>query len=376
MKTHNRQTLFIGRRTLSLTLLALLAAGRVAVARQDAPRLDWREFTSEAGGFSIKFPGEPRISRPRLTMGPLTFSLNVHQVSVGDYSFEMNYLELPEGGNPEYGNEGSMRGLINRTLAEGGRVLSDGKVTRGACEGREVSVSLPARPGTSRFKQLRGFSSGRYYYHLLFTAGKDSPEAREAGRLYMDSFVIKDGCAAKYPAASPDEIVRSAVEGRHDAATGWRSIESTEHGFSVLMPGAARRTSIRRHIQSLSIFFHDYVHETEDAVYMAKMQGDFPKDFFVSGTQLVNQLDMSIYILKNNLEPRGFSFGEMREFKVGALPVREYVLTNESAGMRGRARLYATSRRAYIFVAFSRGARPAADADLERFFSSIKVSPK
>jgi hypothetical protein len=51
-------------------------------------------------------------------------------------------------------------------------------------------------------------------------------------------------------------------------------------------------------------------------------------------------------------------------------------MTNEQTGLRGRVQLYATRRHVYIFIALARGKSPAADAGVERFISSIKVTPK
>jgi hypothetical protein len=365
-------------KTFFLSLLVLFGAAQAAAGRQAAPKLDWREFTSEEGGFSVKFPGAPRLSSPKMTVGPFTSTHHVHEVSVGDYSFGMDYLEIPAGANPEYGREGGIRGFIDRALAAGGRVLSDGKVSRGTCEGREASVLVPSRPGASRFKQMRVFYSGRRVYMLFFIADKDRPEAREAALLFMESFVVNDGCGASAPpAAAPKaEPVRSTVEGQRDAATGWRRIESVEHGFTVLMPGAARRESRQSHVDSLSLFSHAYVYESDGVIYEAKLQGDFPEGFYSDVASLERQIDLNLYILKKNLEPLGLSFTETRRFKAGPHPAREYAITNEQTGLRGRAQLYATPRRSYLFIVRDRVPRAAADADLERFFSSIKVSPK
>ncbi len=46
------------------------------------------------------------------------------------------------------------------------------------------------------------------------------------------------------------------------------------------------------------------------------------------------------------------------------------------AEARGRAQHYATPRRANHFIALTRGEDAPPAADLERFFSSIKLSPK
>jgi hypothetical protein len=379
MRTHNRRTLTRGVRLVLLSLLLCSPTAHAAAGRQATPKLDWREFTSEAGGFSVKFPGEPRVSRPKMTTGPFTLTRHVHEVSVGDYSFEVDYVDIPAGGNADNGREAVIRDFVERARREGGRVLSDGKVSSGTCEGREASVLVPSRAGASRFEQMRLIYSGRRLYMTVFTAGEDRPAAREAARLFMDSFVVRDGCAGSgAPAAerARAEPVRSTVEGRRDAATGWRWMESAEQGFSVLMPGAARRVSRQSQVGSVPLYFHEYVHESDGVLYEAKLQGDFPEGLYGDDASLEGQLDLSIYVLKKNLEPQGLSFTETRRFKAGPHPAREYAITDGQAGPRGRARLYATTRRSYLFIARERGTRPAAEADLERFFSSIKLSPK
>lgn len=379
MQTHHGRNLIHGGRLLLLSLLLFSFPAHAAAGWQATPKLDWREFTSEAGGFSVKFPGEPRVSGPQVTVGPFTITVHLHQVSVGDYLFEVGYIEAPAGGTPEYGGEGGIRALINRTLAEGGRVLVDGKVSSGACEGREASVLVPSRAGASRFKQMRTFHSGRRVYILAFGTGEDRAQGREAARLFLDSFAVKDGCTGSAaPATEPwkAEPVRSTVEGRHDAATGWRWIESAEHGFSVLMPGAARRESRQNQMGPVLMFFHEYAHESDAVTYEAKSQAGFPEGFYKDRASLERQLDMNVYVLKKNLEPLGLTFAEPRKLRSGPHPGREYVMTNERAGLRGRAQLYATPRRSYLFLALERGPSPAAAADVERFFSSIKLSPK
>ncbi|MCA1614849.1 MAG: hypothetical protein LC795_14130 [Acidobacteria bacterium] len=309
MGTLKGRTFFQGGRRLLLSLLLLSATAPAAAGRQAAPKLDWREFTSEAGGFSVKFPGEPRLSRPQMERGPLTLARNLHEVTVGDYNFAMDYVDMPAGFDPELALEGGISGLSNHALARGGRVLTNGKAMSGACEGREAVVSVPSGSGRTGFMQARAFYSGQRYYMIFFGAGDDHPAARAVARTYLDSLVIRDACRApRLPAAAPPAAVaRSTVEGRPDAATGWRLIESAEHGFSVLMPGAARRESAQAQVQPFPVFHHEYVHES---------------------------------------------------------------------GMRGRVQLYATPRRAYIFLAITRGRGPAGAADLERFFSSVRVSPR
>lgn len=380
MKTHNRRTLIHGGRLLALSLLMLSASAQAAAARQSAPKLNWREFTSEPGGFTVKFPGEPRVSHPKESHGPYTVEQNIHVVTVGDdYLFQLEYVDLPgpdRGGDLAF--EGGLSGLTNPLVARGGRLLTKENVVRGTCEGREATLTGPVVAGKTGFVQARAFKSGRRYYILVFTAAEDSPAAREVGRAYVDSLVIKDGCRRPVAsAATPKtEPVRRTVEGTPDAATGWRRIESAEHGFGVLMPGPARLTSLLPRADEFTAPRHEYVHDGAEAVYIAEMKGDYPEDFFSGPTGHETMLDIRIHDVKRDLASLNLTFGEPRKFSAGTHHAREYVMTNEQAGMRGRALLYATRRRAYVFIALTRARGAAADADLERFFSSIKVSAK
>jgi hypothetical protein len=366
---------------LLLSLLLLAAPAQVAAARQAAPKLNWREFTSEPGGFTIKFPGEPRISHPRLSRGPYNVERNMHEVMVGDdYVFQFDYTDFPgPDRDPDLAFEGGLSALTNPMLARGGRLLTKENVVRGTCEGREATVTTQVVPGKDGFVQARVFNSGRRYYMLIFVAAQDSPAAREVGRTYVESLVIKDGCRRPVaPAAVPKtEPVRSTVEGLPDAATGWRRIESAEHGFSVLMPGPAQLSSSIPRVEEFTVPRHEYVHDSAEAVYMAEIKGDYPQTFFSGPTGHETMLDIATQNAKTNLASLDLTFSEPRKLSVAPYHAREYVLTNERASLHGRVRIYATPRRSYLFFALIRGrGAAAADADLERFLSSIKVSPK
>lgn len=365
-------------RTFFLTLLALCAAARGASGRQAAPKLDWQEFKSEAGGFSVKFPGAPRVSRVPMIKGPLTLTRHVHTASAGNYEFELDYVDMPAGyDEPELALEGGISGITRSFEAEGGRVLSKGKVMRGTCEGLEATVALASSNGGTGFAHARIFNSGQRYYFAVFVSKGGGEGAREAARTFVDSLDIKDGCKAPLiptgaPTAAP---VRGTVEGTRDPATGWRRIEGPEQGFSVLMPGPAQRESTQTQVQPFVLSHHEFVYETDDVIYSAEVVGDYPAGFYSNAASYENLLDVTLAAIKRNLGALDFTYGAPRKLNVGAYPGREYTLANEKTGVRGRMQMYSTPRRSYIFIAISRGQTPR-DQELERFFSSVRVSPK
>jgi hypothetical protein len=86
-------------------------------------------------------------------------------------------------------------------------------------------------------------------------------------------------------------------------------------------------------------------------------------------------IDVSFYAVQKNLEPLGFVVKPLRELKTGAYPGREFDITSERLGARGRMQIFATPKRVYIFTAFAHsGAQPG--PSLERFFASLRVAQK
>ncbi|HEX7313483.1 MAG TPA: hypothetical protein VF297_06155 [Pyrinomonadaceae bacterium] len=369
-----------GSRTFIVVLLALCAAARAASGQQAGAKINWQEFRSEAGGFSVKFPSAPRVSKVPMVRGPVTLTRNVHGAVAGGgvYEFEVDYVDMPAGySEPELSLEGGISGFIRFAESRGGRVLTNVKVVRGTCEGREATATAPAPPGRTGFAHGRVFYSGQRYYFALFHAREDNAAARAVGRVFMDSLDIKDGCKAPIaptpaPTAPP---VRGTVEGTPDAATGWRRIDLPDLGLSMLMPGPAQRETTQTQVQPFAAFHHEFVFETDEIIYTAEVLGDFPIGFYSTPVSQEGLLDITLAAVKKNFGELGFVYGEPRKLNAGAYPAREYVMTSEKTGSRGRLRLYATPRRAYVFLVLVQGTTPR-DAEVERFLSSIRISPK
>lgn len=364
-------------RTFILTLLALCATAGAASGQMAAPKLDWQEFKSEAGGFSVKFPAAPRVTQIPLNKGPLTLTRHVHSASAGGYEFEVDYMDMPAGfDEPELSLEGAISGFVRYAENNGGSILTRGTIVRGTCEGREATASV--RPaGRNGFGHARAFNSGQRYYFVVFSTGTDSEAARAVGRTFVESLDIKDGCKAPLiPTAAPTTLpVHSTIEGTRDPATGWRKIESTEHGFSLLMPGPAARTSTQAQTQPFALFHHEFIYDSADMIYSAEVVGDYPTGFNSTANSYENVLDVTLVAIKRNLAELEFTYGVPRKLQVGAYPGREYTLTSAKTGARGRVQIYSTSRRTYIFIAISNSPTPR-DVEIERYFSSVRVSPK
>ena len=385
MKSLPRRTQFFALCSL-LCACAPAALGQASPPRIEPPPLAWHEFTSADGAFTAKFPApKPSVRQVPFQRGPLNLMRHAHEASVpGHYTFQIVHVDYPAGHiDPELSAEGGILGLVRSLTKEGGRVLTNAPVRRGTCEGREATLVLPnASTGGEAFAHGRIFYSGRRYYILVFVSEADGEAARRVGQTFLDSFTIKGGCpkpVAPTPApttAPTTAPVRRSVAGTPDPSTGWRKIESAEHGFSVLMPGGAELESEQTQTEPIPLSHHTYSHDGANAIFTAEVTGDYPPGFNNAPGALQYLLDITFLSLKRNLEPTGFTLTPGRDLKSGEFPGREYRVANAELKAEGRAQLYATPKRLYVFITIGRESTPAAAADLERFFSSVRLSDK
>jgi hypothetical protein len=342
---------------------------------------EWREFTSEEGRFKVRLPAEPQYEKmPFKLADAITADQHMYFVQHGDTAvFMVAYMDLPPGGgkNPESSIEGAIIGATRGIVGEGGRVLSTGKVSRGPCEGRMITAATrDSATGQPTFRRGEVFRSGLRAYILLFMApgSGDEPATREMSRAFMESFVVADGCRGALPPTKPlAPKTTSTVEGTPDAATGWRQMGNTEHGFSVLMPGAATLERAQMRAEPVEMFTHTYMHTAEKALYVAEVRGDYPAGFFSGPDSQETMLDIALNNGRRGLEPYGVTLKHLRDLKLGPHLGREYDLVSERlGGAVGRARVYITPKRIYWFAAVEADAARRG-RDLERFFSSIKI---
>jgi hypothetical protein len=343
--------------------------------------VEWREFKSEAGGFTVKFPTAPHVEQMPLNVGPISLTRHTHvALAEGGMMFEVDYMDMPAGySDPALMFEGGIGALVGSMKGRGATVLSKETVARGTCEGREATLLLPATKGRGRgFAQARIFNSGQRYYMLFFNAGEDTPRVRALGRDFMESFSVADGCTAPLaPVAAPSSKVEvGIVEGTRDAQTGWRRIEERELGFDVLMPDVAHHESVEGQVEPFPLRHDTFISDSGGVIFSAEAIGEYPPKFNDSAMTREGLVDATQYALKRNFEARGFTLAPLRNLLVGMYPGRELSITNEKTGARGRAQIYSTPKRTYIFIALARENTPETAKGVERFFSSVRISPR
>lgn len=357
----------------------ILLCSSWSAAQTGATELAWRDFTSEGGRFSVKLPAKPRIGEEPLEKGPIKFVRYTHSVSlVNGLSFAVDYFDMPAGSRePAITRDGGINGFTRPMISQGAKLLSKETIVRGTCEGLAATLSLPgAAPGKMGFAEARIFNSGLRYYFLTFiNETDDSAPVREAARTFFESFSVVGGCAAvakvEEPSAPP--VVKN-VEGTIDASTAWRKISRPELGFSVLVPGAVRYESQQAQLKPLPLMHHKFDYEDDHSLLRSEVIADYPPNFYDSPSEYQNLMEATIYGLKRNLEGAGFTVAAVRDFNVGDFPGREFSLSHVRLGS-GRAQVYATPKRAFVFIGLIRGDKPK-PMILDRFFGSIMIAPQ
>ena len=225
------------RQCFRLVALAVLLWCSVTVSSQTTKtsRLEWREFRSEAGGFTIKFPGSPTLQDYPLQKGPLNLIRHAHSLMHESFVFHVEYVDYPKGYvDPSLSLEGGISGLRHTVVNDGGTLLAETNVTRGNCSGREATFLFqPKRPNHPQFWHARIFLSGQRMYLMIFTADDDSPAARDTGRTFLDSFSATAGRFADM-GWNADRSQESGVRGCQ--GRGFRSCASRSPQTFILTP--------------------------------------------------------------------------------------------------------------------------------------------
>jgi hypothetical protein len=369
-------------RTLWLISIIVLLSGwsLAAKAQSKTDALpEWREFVSEAGGFSVKFPGTPVTGRATIEKGPLTINRFTHSLELGKgLSFEADYMDTPAGyDDSDLSLEGGISGLIRSMTAKGATLLSKDKIVRGTCEGREATLLLhpPGSPKTG-FGQGRIFNSGQRYYFMVFVGSEDSPAVREMGRTFFESFTIKGGCSklvAPVEATAP-KTTREEFRGVVDPTTGWVKVNDENLGINVLMPAVVSHDIDQSQVKPFPLTHHTFINSRDGNVYSAEVISEYPPGFHSGQTSYLTIMDLTVYALKKNMEPIGFVFTPLRDLRVRQYPGREFAIASERLASAGRAQVYVTPKRVYIFIAFAHDQGVTLKL-LDRFFGSIRIQP-
>jgi hypothetical protein len=338
--------------------------------------MQWREFESKDGAFSVQLPGVAKIGNVPFTKGPVTFMRYTHQVLVDGYFMEVDYWDLPtDGSDSDLSAEGAISGMIRALEAKGGRLVTRQNIAASSCQGREAVMAIPGPAGQKEGVAIgRVFSSRYRFYTLVFISPGDDQKSRLVSETFLNSFRLKVGCTSGVaPVTATVAPTKTIISGTTDPS-GWRRIESSQQGFSVLMPGEAQLEVEAAQTKPFLITHYTYGLSRADSLFSVEVLGEYPTNFHPGPESLKTLLDVTVYAMKRNLEPAGFVVVPLRDLKLGQTSGQEFGLAFEKTKGKGRAQVFVTAKRVYIAIAIENGSN-ATLSNVDRFFSSLTLNP-
>ena len=173
-------------------LITLLSGSVVAQDPSPAPKVEdvvstVKEFKSTEGGFTVMFPGTPKLeeSTANTGIGPVKTHLAILETASAVYY--VSYVDLPAGlETPEEIKQG-LDSSRDQVIASGHRLISENDVTIAGVGGRELLVEKNGAIFRGRFFYLKKRLYQLIYgtsMALAFRNGKSSPDPADRTELF------------------------------------------------------------------------------------------------------------------------------------------------------------------------------------------------
>ena len=344
-------------------VVSILISG---VTYSQTPPPDWYLLNAEKGGFSVRFPAQPKFETESMLGGAVT--LNMYTAGIGnDFEFSLGYFDVQ--GATQDDTERSFE-----TMAKFGfngmkaSIVSSQAIKVGTCSGREYSGTGSA----GQTVRIRLFNSGQRYFMAMFIASTAASNVRAVSDYFFDSFKISDGCTGGFaPVEAPSgETTKENLNGVIDPVTGWRRLVVAKHEFEVLVPNPTEVESEQVSIKPIPITSTVYSSNDGNTSYILIVQGDYP-DGLVTATNQRPAIDDLEQKFRAVLEKGSTKITLTRNMIIGGFPGREYNIVSDTR--TGQAQLFLTKKRSYFFMMMSdKGNFNSVYAN--RFFGSIRIS--
>lgn len=205
-----------------------------------AAEVQWQEFRSPEGGFSVLLPGEPKLAvNPPDANGHAEHRYSIEQ---GDSAFIVAYDDYAPGHvNPASASAVLPKAQDALLKAMGGTLRSEGPVTLDGLPGRQVTFAT----ADHNIGRVRIYIGQNRLYQLWYL-GPAGQESRPAVDRFFDSFKIGATTSTEaQPGGRPApnrsaEPAPSAAPAPAAAENSWHEFSPPNGGFSILLPGEAK----------------------------------------------------------------------------------------------------------------------------------------
>jgi hypothetical protein len=365
-----------------LTVLVLIGGfgtGRALAQdghRTPAPFAEWITYTSTDGGFAVRFPMQPKLSRSSTRDGGPGTNRNGVSVDTNDgHHFEVTYVHYPGGVSSPDGMETSvLTGTANVMVENGAQLVSQREVNYGACSGQEATVRI-TDPKTKlpMLGKMRTLFANDILYYLLFGGIAESPAETEMADRFLDSFSLRGPCTVKPATLVVMASERTRLTGALDPVSGWQRFHPP-YAIEFMFPAGGELHAEDLQGSEGSIKHLTYRYEDPDNQLTVEVYDGYPTAGRKTPGMQSAALAGTGIGTRHNVEASGFMMAEGTAAVLGDLTGREYALSQTSGEARGRIRIFVTPARTYVLTAIWRDV-PANQEKYARFFASVKIKP-
>jgi hypothetical protein len=172
---------------------ALVVAAGMALAWLAAcsSHLDWRDFQSSEGRYSVALPGRAVHDQRTLTTPAGTVTMNMDSVSVGEALFGVGYADYPPGTIDRTNADAIIAGVRDALVRNiSGRNAIESPVARARYQGRSLHAEGRVGSRVLTLDALLVFAGGRFYQ--VVAIGEAGLISKDSVDLYFNSFKIAE----------------------------------------------------------------------------------------------------------------------------------------------------------------------------------------
>jgi hypothetical protein len=151
-----------------------------------SPINNWINYNSAEGRYSVRFPGEPKLSSQETT-NSAGLKLSQYMATSGNSQLfcQVGYFDFPAG----FDFAKARDGIVERLK---GTLLGETTITLQGHSGRELRISAKEPDGTEYLVRARIYAVQSRAYFVQFITARSNTDASlaEIGTRYLDSFSV------------------------------------------------------------------------------------------------------------------------------------------------------------------------------------------
>jgi hypothetical protein len=148
---------------------------------------NWKEFTSQEGGFSVLLPGQPKVERQttETAVGPLAFTMHTVELGFGSIAYIASYNDYPPSLIADGDKNAILDGVVEGALGSKANLKKSDPISIDGHPGREFTGTV--KDGYEYTSRAYLVNQRLYQLNIVSTPGKVPAEDK---RKYFESFKL------------------------------------------------------------------------------------------------------------------------------------------------------------------------------------------